>query len=88
MLIIDIDHFDCWNASFGILFVAVVYQPCLPVFILFLVHIYASATHYKAMMVGDPCPMHKRFHTILGLPRTLFCPAYTMAGTIHRIIII
>ena len=25
-------------------------------------------------MVGDPCPMHKGFHTILGLPRTLFCP--------------
>ena len=35
-------------------------------------------------MVGDPCPMHKRFHTILGSPRTLFCPAYTMAGTSHH----
>ena len=35
-------------------------------------------------MVGDPCPMHKHFHTILGLPRTLFCPAYTMAGTNHH----
>ena len=29
------------------------------------------------MMVGDPCPMYKRFHTILDLPRTLLCPAYT-----------
>ena len=50
-------------------------------------HIYPSATYYglfkgqRAMMVGDPCPMHKHFHTILGLQaRTLFCPAYTMAG--------
>ena len=35
-------------------------------------------------MVSDPCPMHKRFHTIPGLPGTLFCPAYTMAGTNHH----
>ena len=36
--------------------------------------------------MGDPCPMHKYFHTILGLPRTRFCPAYTTADkhlTIH-----
>ena len=42
-------------------------------FLSFLAHIYPSATHYglllgqRAMRVGDPCPMHKRFHTILGL---------------------
>ena len=35
-------------------------------------------------MVGDPFPMHKRFHTIMVLQaRDLFCPAYTMAGTIQ-----
>ena len=36
-------------------------------------------------MVGDPGPMHKHFHTILGLPRTRFCPAYTLNPSILQV---